>query len=313
MNKEIKLLLKEIDSLLDKSEKKNEVPSEEVVDLLEQISNDLLVIKEQKKTKLDQSLVDKLDKLINIASEGGSISTETSKSIVSAIEKIKLVVPAPQVNVEPPKVEVTVPPIKVPQTKVTVPTPIVNVPEVLTKRPSWFPVFPSLKPIIDGIKAIKDAIVGFVFPTSARDAIAVRLSDGEKFYRAGGGIAASAISAFPFNRLNAEGKEEPKTALVDDGGHQQVDVLTMPGVTVVNPTDVSDLATSDNQINGLQQTMIKEAEPTDTTKTNPSTAYSYDGDGNLQYKDITIDTTTYRKTYTYTSGVLTAKSAYVAI
>jgi len=311
MNKEIKLLLKEIDSLLDKAEKKNEVPSEEVVDLLEQISNDLLVIKEQKKTKLDQSLVDKLDKLINIASEGGSISTETSKSIVSAIEKIKLVVPAPQVNVEPPKVEVTVPPIEVPQTKVTVPTPIVNVPEVLTKRPSWFPVFPSLKPIIDGIKEIKDAIVGFVFPTSARDAIAVRLSDGEKFYRALGGIAASAISAFPFNRLNAEGKEEPKTALVDDEGHQQIDILSseLP-IGVATEAKQDDIITV--QTDGSQQTQIKEVGPADATKINPSTAYSYDGDGNLQYKDITIGATTYRKTYTYTASVLTAKSAYVA-
>jgi hypothetical protein len=56
-----------------------------------------------------------------------------------------------------------------------------------------------------------------------------------------------------------------------------------------------------------------ESAPTDSTKLNASTTYSYDGDGNLQYKNMIVGAVTYRKTYTYTGGVLTAKSAYVAI
>ena len=54
-----------------------------------------------------------------------------------------------------------------------------------------------------------------------------------------------------------------------------------------------------------------ETEPTDGN--NPSTALSYDVDGNLQYIDETIDGTTYRTTLSYTGGVLTNISEAVQV
>lgn len=56
---------------------------------------------------------------------------------------------------------------------------------------------------------------------------------------------------------------------------------------------------------------IYEHKPTHTSKTNPSYAYSYDANYNLQYIDMTIGSDTYRKTLTYTDGRLTAESAWV--
>lgn len=50
-----------------------------------------------------------------------------------------------------------------------------------------------------------------------------------------------------------------------------------------------------------------------TSGNNPSTALSYDVDGNLQYIDETIGSTTYRTTLTYSAGVLVGVSEAVEL
>lgn len=51
--------------------------------------------------------------------------------------------------------------------------------------------------------------------------------------------------------------------------------------------------------------------PLPTEGNNPSTVLSYDGNGDLQYIDETINGTTYRTTLTYSSRVLVGISAAV--
>lgn len=58
-------------------------------------------------------------------------------------------------------------------------------------------------------------------------------------------------------------------------------------------------------------TQISNALP--TSGNNPSTALSYDVDGNLQYIDETIGSTTYRTTLTYSAGVLVGVSEAVEL
>jgi len=65
------------------------------------------------------------------------------------------------------------------------------------------------------------------------------------------------------------------------------------------------------QIDGTQQTKIKETIPTDTTKNNGSFVYTYDASGNLTQIDQIIGAITYRKTLTYdASNNLTAVSVW---
>jgi len=227
MNENIKSIIKEIDDLIGSVSKNGEELSQEVIDTLEEIANDLSLIKDKKKSKNAQDLVDKLDKLIQTTSNNEGVSKETARSIVSAIEKIRIETPAPQVNVKPPEVNVTVPQIKAPT--VNIPETVVNFPdEIRVKEPSWISrIFPVSK-LLEKIEELKMAVVKFNLPTKARDAIAVRLSDGEKFYKAMGGIASAITSAVPFTK--SDGMDYP--ALLDNDRHQQVDVLTMPDVTV---------------------------------------------------------------------------------
>lgn len=56
---------------------------------------------------------------------------------------------------------------------------------------------------------------------------------------------------------------------------------------------------------------ISEEDPDAATKNNGVYTLSYNGDGQLQYLDITIGATTWRKTLSYTSGRLTGISGWV--
>lgn len=80
--------------------------------------------------------------------------------------------------------------------------------------------------------------------------------------------------------------------------------------TVTATIDPTGLATDSNQTNGNQVTKVKETAPTDSTKTNPSLALSYDANGNLTGMSMTIGATTYNKTLTWTSGNLTNISSW---
>ena len=221
MNENIKQILLEIDGIIEEITKKGNDPSVEVVDLLEDIANDLNDKKENKKLKLSKDLVDKLDKLIGITSNSGEISTKTSKDIVEAIKGIKIETKAPQVNVSPPKVSVTVPDIKVPDVNVPE-TKVYNPDTISVNKPSWLGGLFSLKPVITSLKEIKSILRALYLPRDADDPVSVRLSDGNKFYRAMGGIASAITGHIPFSKES--GVDFP--ALVDKDRHQQVDVLT---------------------------------------------------------------------------------------
>ena len=99
----------------------------------------------------------------------------------------------------------------------------------------------------------------FKLPTRARDAIPVRLSDGEKFYRAMGGITSAIAGGFSL------------------------------------PTGA---ATSANQIDGSQVSKIKETIPTDETKSNASYVLTRNDSGYITSIACLIGATTYTKTIT---------------
>jgi hypothetical protein len=62
---------------------------------------------------------------------------------------------------------------------------------------------------------------------------------------------------------------------------------------------------------GVNVITFTEETPDAATKNNPSYSMSYDGNGRLQYLNLTFDATTWRKTFTYTSGRLTGISTWV--
>ena len=231
-NKQMEAIKKEIDDLIKEVTSGGETPSDDFLDELEGISNDLISIKEKEKAKQAQELNNKLDALIEVATESGELSSVTTKQIVDAIQKIKIDTPAPLVTVAPPKVEVTMPPIRIPHIvvpEVKIPPTQVSFPkEMEIKKPSWVADLIQLKPITERLDVIRKGIIDFVLPRFADDPISVRLSDGEKFYRALGGLSSSIGSFLSFKKSD----NTQQAALVDDDSHVQVDVLTMPDVTV---------------------------------------------------------------------------------
>ena len=68
-----------------------------------------------------------------------------------------------------------------------------------------------------------------------------------------------------------------------------------------------------NQKTGKIDRMVQPGQTLPTSGLNPSTALSYDENGDLQYIDETIGTTTYRTTLTYIDRVLTGISAAVEL
>lgn len=233
--KQIKSVLKEINKLLLRLEKKGQEPTKMEMDLLEDITEKLEMRRGKAKDELDQSLLDRLNNLVELSSQNKEISKATSQSIVEAINKIKLVVPTPKVRIAPPKVEVNVPEVKVPQIKV----PEVIMPDTINvSRPSWIDGIINLLPVTVLLQSIRDSIPAFRLPTGSKEPVSVRLSDGEKFYRAlGGSSGAASIPTYK----NSGG--EAKQGLVDDNGHVQVDVQTS-----ALPTGASTEAKQDDQI-----------------------------------------------------------------
>jgi len=85
--------------------------------------------------------------------------------------------------------------------------------------------------------------------------------------------------------------------------------------TLINPgTEEKQDDIITQQIDGTQQTKIKETIPTDATKNNGSFVYTYDGSGNLAQIDQTIGAVTYRKILTYDgSNTLIAMSSWTVV
>ena len=63
-----------------------------------------------------------------------------------------------------------------------------SVPDKVTvRRPTWLKEIFIIKPIIDLLKGIRRSIDTLKFPQRSSEPVSVRLSDGQKFYRALGG------------------------------------------------------------------------------------------------------------------------------
>lgn len=219
-NEEVTKIKEELQKLIDEVDRTGDV-SDEFVELLDEISDELETAKENKKIQNQEELKDKLESLKEIASNTGAISQESAAGIIEAIQSLKIEAPevevaAPVVNVQPPEVKVTVPEIKIPEIK----PPIVNVttPDLIAiKKPTWLAGIIDIKPILERLDQVIAAFFGFTFPRDPSNAISVRLSDGEKFYKALGG----AIGSMTGNAVFRKADNSTSTAVVDDDGNLQ--------------------------------------------------------------------------------------------
>ena len=222
-NEEIAKIKEELQGLIDEVDRTGDV-SDEFVELLDEISDELEAAKENKKIQNQEELKDKLESLKEIASNTGAISEESALGIIEAIQSLRIEAPevevaAPIVNVAPPEVKVTVPEIKIPEIK----PPIVNVttPDLIAiKKPTWLSGIFDIKPIIDRLDQFITLVVNFALPKDPGNAISVRLSDGEKFYKALGG----AISSMTGNSVFRKADNSTSTAVVDDNGYLQTNI-----------------------------------------------------------------------------------------
>lgn len=185
------------------------------------------------------------------------------KTLVSTFKEFKIEIPK-EITVPAPKVTVQAPEVKIPAPIVNVPKaqPIVNVVE----RDYSESINKELKKVQKLLESVK-------IDTTAKNPLAVRLTDGEGFYKAletvvtqavqGGGSSVPTVKTeLPGIRgvpvVNPDGSNiagvsgssaysdsgnTDKKGLVDADRHVQVDVLTMPEVTV----DTTGLATSTKQ------------------------------------------------------------------
>lgn len=222
-NNDLQEIISELDDLIAKVKSTREVPTDEFLELLDEINSELSEQKEEEKTATTKELNNKLDTLASLTEKDMTISESKSQEIVDAINRIKM--EAPQVNVAPPEVNVTVPEIKIPEIKVPpviVPeTKVVMPDEMKIKKPSWIDSIFPIKPLIEKLNSIQTSIDTFTVKSSVIDPIAVRLSDGNKFYRAMGGVMSAISNLFPY--IGPDGKEIQ--ALVDADGNQQVDIV----------------------------------------------------------------------------------------
>lgn len=224
-NEEIVKIKEEIQKLIDEVDHTSDV-SDEFIELLDEISDELETAKENKKIDNQEELKDKLEALTEIVDRTGTISADTTAGVIAAIQALKLEAPdvevaAPIVNVQPPDVKVTVPEIKIPEPK----APIVNItnPDTISiKKPTWLSTVLDLKPILEQFDRLLSLFTSFRFPTDAREAISVRLSDGEKFYKS----LAGSIGSTTGNAVFRKADNSNSTAVVDDNGYLQTNIKT---------------------------------------------------------------------------------------
>lgn len=144
-------------------------------------------------TKLVSTLEALIEKI-----QGNKDHTEEMLAMIKELSDKEVIV-----NVAVP--DITIPKIELPV--INIPETVVNIPkEIDIKKPKWFDVLP----ILNELKSILKAFKGFKLPKSAKDAIPVRLSDGDKFYKALGGFS-SAIAKSPFS----DALKAAQDALVD--------------------------------------------------------------------------------------------------
>lgn len=227
---QIKDIIAEIDDLVTKVTESGDEPSQEVIDGLDEIAQAVSLLKEKKQVDNSKELISKLDNLIKVTSDSNSLTDERAKSLIESIKQIKIDVP--QVNVAPPEVNVNVPEIKVPSVNVpqtVIPEPKVYFPDEMSiKKPSWIENLVDVTVVLKGLKAIYDTIRAWKLPIDPKDAIPVRLSNGEKFYNALGGMASAIVGAFPFKKADSS----DQAALVREDGTQVVEVSNLSDLTI---------------------------------------------------------------------------------
>ena len=162
-------------------------------------------IEANKKRQEDRTKSTELKKLIagvnsyqQITSKKQSRVNVLLKKLIKKFDKRK----PPIVNVSPPKVivkpktprvKVTVPDVIVPEIKIPPANVDVNIPdEMKIKKPSWLGKLYDNR-LFGILSALLNQLKGFSWPTEPSNAIPVRLSDGNKFYKAVAG-AVSKIS-----------------------------------------------------------------------------------------------------------------------
>jgi hypothetical protein len=233
MADKIKQITNEIDRLIKDAESGKKIPPQ-AISILESIIKDLSTMK---KDKHKQELLSKLDNVAKISEEGNDSIAKMHEALIEAIKGIQMVAEAPnievkapevtvkppEVTVRPPKVEVNVPEVKVP----TVNVPPVNFPkEMKVTKPTWLPKLTVLTDIKKAIKGVDKTLSKFKLNTSSpKNPISVRLSDGNKFYKALGGFTSSAMNTI---ETFADANNVRRAALVDSDRHVQVDVLSTP-------------------------------------------------------------------------------------
>lgn len=218
-----KAITEQIDALIKEVKDNPDISENDIADEINKLQDDLNRAKADKDEATQQTLQEKIDGLTQALADSVFAHDKTLGDLMEEIKAIEI--PAPQVTVQPPEVTVNVPEIKVPETKIptiNVPKPQVNFPESFSiKRPSWLPKI-DLSPITGAIDRLIGAIPQVKWPTAAKDAIAVRLSDGKKFYVAIA-TAATAISDI-LTFKTADGAKA--AALVDTEGRIQLSGLT---------------------------------------------------------------------------------------
>lgn len=205
----------------------NEDSMDELVSLVSDLEEEISKLKEKKQSEEVSILVTKIDKLID-SMQGSGVPEDLSQKIAEAISKVTI--NAPEVNVSTPTINV--PPIKIPP----IPTPKIEVPsakvympdEMAIKKPTWLAGLVDLIPISNAIKSLQGVIEALKFPTDPRDPVAVRLSNGEKFYNALGGMASAISGAFPFKKADST----DMAALVRDDGTLVVEVSNGSSITL---------------------------------------------------------------------------------
>ena len=215
-------LLNEVDKLIAEAKSGKEIPSD-VINKLDDIAVDLKKHKEDKLSKEQDKRQKELLKAIK------EIKIEVPDIVVPKIEvpetkipEIKVEVPEVKIpEIKPPELpEINIPEVKLP----TIVVPEIQVPEIKVPKvvvpPIKFPKFPAFPKFPKFPE----------FPTKATKPMSVRLSDGNRFYKAIG----NAMSTLGNLQTFATSDNSKKPALVDDDGHVQVDVQSTAVVSEDN-------------------------------------------------------------------------------
>ena len=114
-----KSIRKEINQIINVLKDSDEVPSDELMELIDEIQDELSSQEKNKKENFNDELISKIKLLVKSSLENKIVSIQSATSIISALKELKIETPI--VNVPTPQVKVIVPEIKLPPINVKVP------------------------------------------------------------------------------------------------------------------------------------------------------------------------------------------------